>query len=98
VSRRPIDINGRPIPRKSRSKRQPAVRLERGVELRHYEIVVATLGAEGKYIYARRRFWLPDDRAAEDKERELRRGTPRNALAWTDAHRLPNHAANSSLV
>ena len=69
MSYRLLDVNGKPISRKARTKRQPATRMERGVMLYHYEIVVATLQVDGKYGYTRRRFWLPDDRAADDKER-----------------------------
>ena len=82
-----LDVNGKPIHCKARSKRQPATRMDRGVTLYHYEIVVAILGEGGRYRYQKRRFWLPGDFAAADRERILRHDAPVRALTWVDAHR-----------
>lgn len=86
MSYRKLDANHIPLPRKRRTKREAATRLERDVTLYHYEITyVLSLGG-GKRKHVRRRFWLPGDVAAAAKERELRYDAPAHALTWGDAY------------
>ena len=97
MSFRKLDIKGKPIPRNSRSIRKPAERMIRGIPHFHYEIFVTIKQQDGKSREIRKRFWLADDREAEDKQRELKRQGPINAVTWLDAHALwladPDHRA-----
>lgn len=88
MSYRRLDENGTPLPRSGRITRRPAQRQERGQPLYHYEIVVAIAAEGGKWKYLKRRYWLPDDTAAQIKERELKHEPPLYALTWPEAHRL----------
>lgn len=86
MSYRKLDIKGKPIPRNSRSIRKPAERMVGGVPHYHYEIFVTIKQQDGKSREIRKRFWLADDQAAENKQRELKHQAPVNALSWIDAH------------
>ncbi len=88
MSYRRLDAKGKPIPRNSRSIRKPAERMIRGIPHYHYEIFVTIKQQNGKSREIRKRFWLADDREAEDKQRELKHQAPVNALTWIDAHAL----------
>ncbi len=82
-----LDNRGKPIPKKNRSRRDAAMRMESGVPHYHYEIYVSIPLPDGKRRQVRQRCWLPDDLAAASKERELRREGPGNALTWMDGYR-----------
>lgn len=82
-----LDVKGRPIPNKGRSKREPAKRLVHDKEHYNYEIVIVFPLPGGKRRYVRRRYWLPDDAAAEAKQRELKHQDPAHRLTWYEAHR-----------
>lgn len=81
-----LDENGKPISKKTRTSRKPATRKERGIPMFHYMIVVSIPQKNGKYKFIRRRFWLPDDEAARNKERELKTRAPADALTWEDGY------------
>lgn len=108
MSFRRLDAKGKPIPRDGRSMRRPAEKLIRGVPHFHYEISGAIPQADGKRLQYRKRFWLPDDRAADAKEREMLRKPPAEALTWVEAHRRwvegnrhrfsPGHIANTEIT
>ncbi len=87
-----LDINGRPLPKKGRTTRKPAKRLERGVTLYHYEIYVSISQPGEKPKQIRRRYWLPNESAehleAQQRERELKHEAPVGALTWREALRL----------
>ncbi len=101
-----LDAKGKPIPRKGRTTREPATREERGVTLYHYEIVVAVSVAPGKYQYKKRRYWLPDDNAADEAERALLHKPTAKALTWAAGYELwlegnmhsPGHLLNVARV
>lgn len=91
MSFRLIDDKGKPIPKGKRSSRKPAKRLERGVELHHYEFHISIPRGNGTYRDFRKRLWLPHDgethAAARKKHLELQRLTPQTALSWEEAYR-----------
>ena len=99
-----LDSKGKPIPKNGRSKRLPAEKEERGIPLFHYRIYVSRKLENGKYKQVLRHMWLPDDLAAAEAERELKRKAPVKALTWQGGYELwleerkkglsPRHLAN----
>lgn len=81
-----IDSKGRVVSSKGKPKTRLAEKVINGVPHYHYEIYVAISQDKGKKTQIRKRYWLPDDLTAEEKERELRREGPVNALTWRGAH------------
>lgn len=88
MSYRRLDDKGKPLPAKGRTSRKAAVKRIHGVPHHHYEIYVSILQENGRNKYVRRRYWLPGDAEAEDKERELKREEPSGALTWRRAFEL----------
>lgn len=88
MSFRKLDANGRPLPRKGRSGRMPAERMENGRSVYHYEITCSRRRGDGTLLQIRRRAWLPDNEAAEALERDLLRRPAAGSLSWTKAHQL----------
>ncbi len=85
MSYRLLDDQGKPIPKKGRSRRPPAVRIERGKELFHYQIIVSVKQPSGKFKNIVRHKWFPDDLAAEEFARSLKHQAPVSALSWGNA-------------
>ncbi len=108
MSYRQLDAKGKPIPRDGRSTRKPAEKMIGGKPHYHYEIAGAISQPGGKRLQYRKRFWLPDDHAADAKEREILRKPSADALTWTEAHRRwidanrskfsPLHIANTEIT
>ena len=71
MSYRKLDAKGKPIPRDGRSIRRPAEQMINGKTHFQYEIAGAIPQPDGKRLQYRKRFWLPDDHAADAKEREI---------------------------
>lgn len=82
-----LDAKGKRIPNKGRTGREPVTKKERGKTLYHYEIYVSIPQPGDKTKQIRKRFWLPDDIAAQEKQREIKHEPPRDALTWVDGHK-----------
>lgn len=82
-----LDAKGKTIPKKGRTGREPVTKKERGKTLYHYEIYVAIPQPGDKTKQIRKRFWLPDDIAAQEKQREIKHEPPRDALTWEEGHK-----------
>lgn len=82
-----LDAKNKPLPRKGqgRTSREPATKRIGGQECYRYEIIFTVSAGGGKRRFAKRRFWLPNDEAAEHKQRELRFEPPSEALTWKAA-------------
>ncbi len=93
-----LDAKGKTIPKKGRTTREPVTKKERGKTLYHYEIYVAIPQPDGKARQIRKRYWLPDDIAAQEKQRDLKHEPPSDALTWEEGHRkwLDGHRGDFS--
>lgn len=82
-----IDSKGKLVPLGKPNPRL-AEKIMNGVTHYHYVIHVALPDGDGKYRHIKKRFWLPDDMAAKEMERSLKKDKPVELMTWEKAHAL----------
>lgn len=83
MSYRKLDEKGKPVSKNGKNK--AAVRGEGDGKLYHYAVAVSIKQDGGKYKSILRHAWLPNDAAADEFQRQLKRQPSARALTWQDA-------------